>query len=297
MQTVSYVANGKATTFYFNFPYFDRDNIVVTVNGVNAPSYNLIGTKGGTAPDFPFTSGKIVFQKPPKRYDTITIERHLPLVRAIDFQPTAQITPTLLNQDMNYTMEVLKDLRADLDIVRQNYADIADKESTELLLSKINLVNQNIADVSDNIEILNSISSMQNAIASLQGTVATLASALSGCTTDIDLLNTKTTGISDYVIESQAPSAANNYTWYRKYKSGWVEQGGQIAPSNPTNTNTVITLPVEMTNTNYGAFSNTTYSGNDAPLVGNVVKAKTTVSISLGHLANYTTNWLVFGMM
>ena len=114
MQTVSYVANGKATTFYFNFPYFDRDNIVVTVNGVNAPSYNLIGTKGGTAPDFPFTSGKIVFQKPPKRYDTITIERHLPLARAIDFQPTAQITPTLLNQDMNYTMEVLKDLRADL---------------------------------------------------------------------------------------------------------------------------------------------------------------------------------------
>lgn len=30
----------------------------------------------------------------------------------------------------------------------------------------------------------------------------------------------------DYVIESQLPTAANNYTWYRKYKSGWVEQGG-----------------------------------------------------------------------
>lgn len=30
----------------------------------------------------------------------------------------------------------------------------------------------------------------------------------------------------DYVVESQLPTAQNNYTWYRKYKSGWVEQGG-----------------------------------------------------------------------
>lgn len=31
----------------------------------------------------------------------------------------------------------------------------------------------------------------------------------------------------DYVIAWQVPTAENNYTWYRKYKSGWVEQGGQ----------------------------------------------------------------------
>lgn len=30
----------------------------------------------------------------------------------------------------------------------------------------------------------------------------------------------------DYVTEWQTPTAENNYTWYRKYKSGWVEQGG-----------------------------------------------------------------------
>ena len=29
----------------------------------------------------------------------------------------------------------------------------------------------------------------------------------------------------DYVIDFQIPTATNNYTWYRKYKSGWVEQG------------------------------------------------------------------------
>lgn len=29
----------------------------------------------------------------------------------------------------------------------------------------------------------------------------------------------------DFVIDYQVPTAANNYTWYRRYKSGWVEQG------------------------------------------------------------------------
>lgn len=48
----------------------------------------------------------------------------------------------------------------------------------------------------------------------------------------------------DYVIAWQTPSAANNYTWYRKYKSGWVEQGGH-------STSQTVTLPVEMADTSY----------------------------------------------
>ncbi len=50
----------------------------------------------------------------------------------------------------------------------------------------------------------------------------------------------------DYVIETQRPTAENNYTWYRKYKSGWVEQGGC------TNAQT-ITFPIQMQDTNYFA--------------------------------------------
>lgn len=48
----------------------------------------------------------------------------------------------------------------------------------------------------------------------------------------------------DYVIAWQTPTAENNYTWFRKYKSGWVEQGGR---SNSQNIN----LPVEMADTSY----------------------------------------------
>lgn len=32
----------------------------------------------------------------------------------------------------------------------------------------------------------------------------------------------------DYVVESQLPTSDNNYTWYRKYKSGWLEMGGKL---------------------------------------------------------------------
>lgn len=33
----------------------------------------------------------------------------------------------------------------------------------------------------------------------------------------------------DYVVAWQMPTATNNYTWYRKYKSGWLEQGGKLS--------------------------------------------------------------------
>lgn len=32
----------------------------------------------------------------------------------------------------------------------------------------------------------------------------------------------------DYVVATQEPTSANSYTWFRKYKSGWVEQGGRV---------------------------------------------------------------------
>ena len=54
----------------------------------------------------------------------------------------------------------------------------------------------------------------------------------------------------DFVIECQTPSADNNYTWYRKYKSGWVEQGGYSAYAGGWGTKT-INLPVTMRDVYY----------------------------------------------
>ena len=52
------------------------------------------------------------------------------------------------------------------------------------------------------------------------------------------------------VIAFQAPTAQNNYTWYRKYADGWVEQGG-VATTTNTSTPTQCNLPVTMANTTY----------------------------------------------
>ncbi len=53
----------------------------------------------------------------------------------------------------------------------------------------------------------------------------------------------------DYVIDYQIPTSVNNYTWYRKYKSGWVEQGGLGTPSAASTYKAE--FPIEMQNTQY----------------------------------------------
>ena len=49
-----------------------------------------------------------------------------------------------------------------------------------------------------------------------------------------------------FVVEEQEPTAANNYTWYRLYNDGWVEQGGRS-----TGLDRTITLPITMSDANY----------------------------------------------
>ena len=54
----------------------------------------------------------------------------------------------------------------------------------------------------------------------------------------------------DTVVAFQAPTAGNNYTWYRKYASGWVEQGG-FAAQTSTDTDATVNLAVTMADANY----------------------------------------------
>ena len=87
----------------------------------------------------------------------------------------------------------------------------------------------------------------------------------------------------DYVVASQAPTAANNYTWYRKYKSGWVEQGGKkLTSSNQNNwvTNTVA-LAIEMANTDYHVMLSNCNLTNGAYGSGTHIPTKTTTSFDI----------------
>ena len=151
------MGNGTTTEFAFNFPYFENSNIVVTKNGAPATGYDIIGTSAGLDADIPYTGGKVVFEIAPTALDSITIARQLPLTRIVDYQPLAKIDPTTLNQDMNYTMEVLKDLQDELDGLMTQYAEIADKESTTTLLARIAAIHDEIVAIDAKITALGDV--------------------------------------------------------------------------------------------------------------------------------------------
>ena len=93
----------------------------------------------------------------------------------------------------------------------------------------------------------------------------------------------------DYVIESQEPTTANGYTWYRKYKSGWVEQGGQKIG------NKTVSLPITMSDASYETIINTIYDNSGGTMYSELgYVSKTTTSFTKGGNAN-NFNWVVYG--
>jgi len=168
MQKVSYMGDGSTTEFYFYFPYFENSNVVVTKNNQTATGYNIIGNSGGLDADIPYNGGKVVFETAPSALDNITISRSLPLSRIVDYQPTAEIEPTALNQDLNYLMEVLKDRKDELDELSTQYSEIADKESTTTLLARISTIHDEIVAIDAKITALGDISQIRNDITGLK---------------------------------------------------------------------------------------------------------------------------------
>ena len=103
------------------------------------------------------------------------------------------------------------------------------------------------------------------------------------------------------VIEFQAPTVQNNYTWYRKYADGWVEQGGEwVHPSPGTSYNSVtITLPFVMADANYSVILSNT--GTNTTAYAKTVSGKTTTEFvcnSDGDVSRYNGFcWEVKGMV
>ncbi len=103
----------------------------------------------------------------------------------------------------------------------------------------------------------------------------------------------------DFVVASQAPTAENNYTWYRRYQSDWVEQGGNSKAID-------ITLPIEMADTKYHIqLTGTCVTANNNVYLCGYRDVKTTgfsaqcnVVNSSNNTANANTspkNWIVYG--
>lgn len=101
----------------------------------------------------------------------------------------------------------------------------------------------------------------------------------------------------DYVVDFQRPTAQNNYTWYRLYKSGWVEQGGHATPNYSGQS---ISFPVEMSDTNYNVLTGINQTGVLSGTVGVIVDNKTATGMILYGNWNPTQPndfmWQVSGM-
>ncbi len=284
MKKVSYIGNDETTIFYFSFPYYEKSNIVVTVNGAVASGVEVVGNPGGINADFPFIGGHIAFENAPGDTDVITISRVLPLSRVVDYQQMVQIDPKTLNMDMNYIKQVLDDLNEELDEIQ---------ETTDT--DKLNEVKQKIDAINERLDGLN------NATASIGG--------INGIAPHINTIDTRTSGMIDFVVDSQTPTAENNYTWFRKYKSGWVEMGGNWVLTQRQNTGTMITinidLPITMRDNMYYAspLAFVTDGGSTAGLRNAYIDKSTTLliygiwnaSFGTNVLSDYRTSWYVCG--
>lgn len=104
----------------------------------------------------------------------------------------------------------------------------------------------------------------------------------------------------DYVVAWQLPTTENNHTWYRRYKSGWVEQG-QGMLSGGSAVATMHALPVKMATNNYTVIITSTMTSSSTNHYGIGVDNLTATSfITRGHFgadgAGNTFSWYVCGM-
>lgn len=114
----------------------------------------------------------------------------------------------------------------------------------------------------------------------------------------VDLADGTNQASVDYVVESQLPTADNDYTWYRLYKSGWVEQGGQITLADSTNT--TVNFPITFSDSNYSWSINgirTTGADQYAWQCG-VYNTKDTGSMQIRNSSNGTMviSWITCGI-
>ncbi len=302
MNKFSFIADGNTKDFYFTFPFFTKDDVVVEVNSTAASGFIIQTTSTGLNADIPFSGGKVTFTKAPKATDVISIYRKLELKRHIDYQPTMTLTPTLMNQDMNFMLEILKDMKNELLEFADKYAQVTNQESTNIVLSRIDMtmseidnVSEQIAAVRQEITDFGDVQSIRTSIENLNNSVAELRITLDKANANIATLQNFKDSVSDYVIESQMPDANNNYTWYRKYKSGWVEQGGVLGGLN--NSRITISLPVEMANNKYITLVAGINSSTASDFAVAVINP-TTTTVTIGSNANYGAGsvWHVCGM-
>ncbi len=294
MKKTTFIADGKTKAFHFAFPFFFKSDIVIEVDSVPATKYYLVCTSNGPNADVPFSGGQVCFNAPPKLGSTITITRKLAIKRIVDYQPTARYSAIAHNHDMNYMIEILKDMQLALDSFAEQYATITGTDSIDTISQKIE-------------QIITAINDLQNTpnqpgttvdLSEINASIESLSTSINSLTTRCNQMSAQIADIGsnsmpddvDYIVASQMPTAENNYTWYRKYASGWVEQGG-ICPS----LGYTVVFPVAMADTRYTAQGTAREtSGNYAVRIQNITT--TSFKMNSSSANNHEIWWSISGI-
>lgn len=148
MNQTTFIADGKTKNFYFSFPFFLKSDVIIQVDSQPAVNCAMIPVKNGLNADIPFSGGQVHFTRPPKRASVITIKRKLPIKRIVDYQLTTPYSPTTHNQDMNYMVEILKDMQSEVDFLVEQPSESTNKAA-------IDTISQQIAQILAAIDAIN----------------------------------------------------------------------------------------------------------------------------------------------
>lgn len=96
----------------------------------------------------------------------------------------------------------------------------------------------------------------------------------------------------DFVVDTWRSGTS----WYRKYRSGWVEQGGFVAQGDSP----IVTLPVEMADTDYWAMGQSQNDSNTTAALHDLqIHSKTATTLKVGYTGWVTAYrdfiWIVCG--
>lgn len=113
---------------------------------------------------------------------------------------------------------------------------------------------------------------------------------------DRDANNIETPRLPIFLVAKQDPDSTNNYTWYRKWSDGHVEQGGRIQLNGAISaSNKRVSLPIPMADSRYVVMAAVNANVGSACYVGWESTTAFSVGTVSGSNTGYTT-WFVSGM-
>lgn len=212
MTKVEYISDGTTTEFAFNFPFFDISDVRVVVNNVEqTDGFTVMYTPQAENADIPYIGTYVKFDVAPAKLSSVKIYRKIQLTRIVDYQPTVQIDPVALNQDINFTIEALKDFSQSLTDYDEKYSDLTNMPQLAEFMQLMSAVQDAISEL-DIGTIAHKSDLLQKANIGLNNLDATGRSAI----TNMIMPSNQSVNITDNGPGTTYTAPAAGYIMYRK---------------------------------------------------------------------------------